>query len=387
MNKIYKIYKVTNLVNNKCYIGQTSMDIEKRWYCHVNNSNCLALLSAIEKYGQENFKIDWIASSWNKYLVTELESYFIEFYNTKTPNGYNIKDASFIGNFSGTTIERMSKSQKERAKKMTKEEKDNTYRGIYNYVENKKRPIIGMNFEHETIEFPTLTASYEQGFFPEASLKDKYTRSKGYIFFYKDEYTIDQMINIIELAKTIKLERLSQRKEKVSKSLLEYSKYNSKHITAVNPITRDIKTYKNKREAILQGVASSAIIGSLKGKLLRYKGYHFFYTAKHTIEEMFKISEERNELIQKQFLEGRKKAQVNNQKNIDKQKVPIIGINPKTLEYKVFESISNAKNQGYSMGGIGPALRGQKRTSKGMHFQYYTKSIEEHIEIVKALYS
>lgn len=32
------IYKITNLINNKCYIGQTTKSIEERWNQHKNDA-------------------------------------------------------------------------------------------------------------------------------------------------------------------------------------------------------------------------------------------------------------------------------------------------------------------------------------------------------------
>ena len=50
------IYKITNLVNEKVYIGQ-AQDIEKRWREHKcsSKSNNQILYRAIRKYGLENF--------------------------------------------------------------------------------------------------------------------------------------------------------------------------------------------------------------------------------------------------------------------------------------------------------------------------------------------
>lgn len=56
------IYKIENLINGKCYIGQ-SIDIEKRWTRHrstANNPNERLferhLYRSIRKYGIENFR-------------------------------------------------------------------------------------------------------------------------------------------------------------------------------------------------------------------------------------------------------------------------------------------------------------------------------------------
>ena len=57
------IYKITNLLNGKCYIGQ-SINIQKRWTNHKTsyknpNKDCYnyPLYKAFRKYGLENFVV------------------------------------------------------------------------------------------------------------------------------------------------------------------------------------------------------------------------------------------------------------------------------------------------------------------------------------------
>lgn len=55
------VYKITNLVNNKFYIGYTSKTLEERWYTHINDLQkgyCPKLYNAILKYGIEQFYIE-----------------------------------------------------------------------------------------------------------------------------------------------------------------------------------------------------------------------------------------------------------------------------------------------------------------------------------------
>lgn len=59
------IYKITNQVNGKCYIGQTIKSAEERWKehrqhafgTHPNDQN-KALYRAIRKYGLDNFTFE-----------------------------------------------------------------------------------------------------------------------------------------------------------------------------------------------------------------------------------------------------------------------------------------------------------------------------------------
>jgi hypothetical protein len=86
------IYKITNLINQKVYIGQTVKTVEKRFQQHKNNSNKeyfsqIVLYKAFNKYGINNFKCEEIEEIDNEYL-NEREKYWIEYYDSYF-NGYN----------------------------------------------------------------------------------------------------------------------------------------------------------------------------------------------------------------------------------------------------------------------------------------------------------
>ena len=82
------IYKITNNINNKIYIGQTTRTLEERIAEHKRKRNPL-ISKAIKKYGIENFSIEIIdkASAINE--LNEKEFYYIKKYNSISPNGYN----------------------------------------------------------------------------------------------------------------------------------------------------------------------------------------------------------------------------------------------------------------------------------------------------------
>lgn len=86
------IYKITNTINNKVYIGQTVKTVQKRFIQHKNNSNKkyfsqITLYKAFNKYGIENFKCEEIEEVKNEDL-DEREKYWIKYYNSYL-NGYN----------------------------------------------------------------------------------------------------------------------------------------------------------------------------------------------------------------------------------------------------------------------------------------------------------
>lgn len=88
------IYLITNKINNKQYIGQTVRTVQERWHQHISQAyrysdNCY-LHNAIRKYGKDNFIITTIEEIENINILDDREIYWIQYYNTYAPNGYNL---------------------------------------------------------------------------------------------------------------------------------------------------------------------------------------------------------------------------------------------------------------------------------------------------------
>lgn len=84
------IYQITNLINNKIYIGQTN-NIAKRWSNHkCCNSPNMVIAKAIKKYGVENFKFEILYRNIPIEQIDELEQKVIAKKNCRVPNGYNV---------------------------------------------------------------------------------------------------------------------------------------------------------------------------------------------------------------------------------------------------------------------------------------------------------
>lgn len=86
------IYKISNDINDKVYIGKTLATIEKRWkeHCHDMEKRDLEnrpLYRAMKKYGYRHFYIEEIEQCSND-VINERECYWIDFYNSYK-NGYN----------------------------------------------------------------------------------------------------------------------------------------------------------------------------------------------------------------------------------------------------------------------------------------------------------
>lgn len=86
------IYKITNKVNSKIYIGCTVLTIEERLKSHFwKRNDGYALGSALIKYGLENFIIEKIDEANNKEDLLFKEKYWVTQYNSRDRNiGYNI---------------------------------------------------------------------------------------------------------------------------------------------------------------------------------------------------------------------------------------------------------------------------------------------------------
>ena len=95
------IYSITNLQNNKLYVGKTSKSNPyDRWKQHLqlarnkdnisedNSVHSMPIVRAISKYGADNFKFR-VLEECTEESVNEREKHYIEKYNTADGVGYN----------------------------------------------------------------------------------------------------------------------------------------------------------------------------------------------------------------------------------------------------------------------------------------------------------
>lgn len=82
------IYRITNKVNGKSYIGQTRYTIEFRWRQHQHKKDNTYFHNAIKKYGPDNFIVEALEECDVQNLNTR-EIYYIAKYDTFN-NGYNL---------------------------------------------------------------------------------------------------------------------------------------------------------------------------------------------------------------------------------------------------------------------------------------------------------
>lgn len=90
--KTGSIYIIRNTVNDKVYIGQTTVDVKTRFSQHCKNSTIknrhYKLYNAMKKYGKDNFYCDVLEKNVNINDLDDREIFFINKYNS-FENGYN----------------------------------------------------------------------------------------------------------------------------------------------------------------------------------------------------------------------------------------------------------------------------------------------------------
>lgn len=137
--KFTGIYKITNTITGKCYIGQ-AVDIRKRLMEHAYNKHDrkLAIYQAFDKYRMDNFeaRVLLVINTFGKTdeeIKKELnyhECFYIDLYDSYN-NGYNMTpggDSGRLG-FKHTkeTIEKIRKARKNHTPRAAKDASRRTY--------------------------------------------------------------------------------------------------------------------------------------------------------------------------------------------------------------------------------------------------------------------
>jgi group I intron endonuclease len=111
-----RVYIVTNQVNGKQYVGQTTVALTRRWAIHLSSArslrnSCRALGNAIRKYGPDNFTMVEVDSASSKEELDAKELQWVGRCNSISPNGYNLTEGGgSVGRPSEETIEKRRRS-------------------------------------------------------------------------------------------------------------------------------------------------------------------------------------------------------------------------------------------------------------------------------------
>lgn len=95
MQKRHTIYKATNVITGKSYIGQTVHTVKRRFQWHTykayKGKDDSPLHKAIAQYGADNFTVEILDTDIPDERVDDCERYWIRRFNTIIPNGYNVQ--------------------------------------------------------------------------------------------------------------------------------------------------------------------------------------------------------------------------------------------------------------------------------------------------------
>jgi group I intron endonuclease len=199
------VYKITNLINGKSYIGQTIRKLEYRWAAHCSKHYNTYISKSIRKYGETSFTFEEIGGANN---ITELnyqEFILIHKHNTLYPNGYNMQEGGRNGKASMKTRLRMKRAQRiihsdpVKGREVRKKQSDARmgFKEPESMLAKKwKKTICHQNGK---IYKSQIEAGKELGLFPNmisAICLGKRQHTKGYSFeFYEDgvEYEIQEL--------------------------------------------------------------------------------------------------------------------------------------------------------------------------------------------------
>lgn len=111
------VYLVKNILDGKCYIGQTNRTLHTRKLEHLSDARCHTNNSyfhnALCKYGDRVFKWSILAEAKEQEKLNKLERFYIEEYNS-IKEGYNLKEGGSNGKHTKETCRKISSKLKGR---------------------------------------------------------------------------------------------------------------------------------------------------------------------------------------------------------------------------------------------------------------------------------
>ena len=126
------IYVITNKLNNKKYVGQKLGSFNERYW-----GSGSYIKNAIKHYGIKNFNREIVCWCDSRDELCDKELYYIEYYNTLAPNGYNLTLNTFISGrrqkHSQITIEKIKLTRS----KFSKEKRDAIKRKFKETISNR----------------------------------------------------------------------------------------------------------------------------------------------------------------------------------------------------------------------------------------------------------
>lgn len=124
--KFYGIYKITNKVNGKMYIGQHITDNIDDGYM----GSGILIQKAVKKYGKDAFTKEWLEFSENADDLNYLERSYVDKEWLASPDTYNLAYGGNQGNFHNGMLGKHQSAEAKRKMSLSKIGKKNPMYGI-----------------------------------------------------------------------------------------------------------------------------------------------------------------------------------------------------------------------------------------------------------------
>lgn len=196
------IYKFTNLINQKIYIGQTRKQFRERLAHHIwqMNNNPSYFHKALSKYGLSNFDITILETCENPEDLNGLEIYWIDYYQSSDRNkGYNltlggsgVSHDKYIRNYIEKDETRLKRSESAKRKWQ-----DPEYRKRYKKSRKEYIKIVKLSLNGDLIEiYPTFSDAESSMFgkrngslwYPLRRYKEESIELNGFIWMTLESY-------------------------------------------------------------------------------------------------------------------------------------------------------------------------------------------------------
>lgn len=261
--KQFFVYKITNKVNGKVYIGITTQTLKNRWKAHIRdaeNSNSRLICRAIKKYGSDNFLIEPIKECGSIAEMRQEEINYIRLFDSMNiEKGYNLTTGG-EGTFGF---------------KPSKEQLENHSKAMKGKMPGHKNPFYGKKHSIETLEIISTKnkLARERGAYKKADEAAK-KLSKEQELLARKEYatklfTITELANKYNVSKSTMLRYLdgitgkqttNKLSDDVYKSIIDMHFIEKKSAREIGEITnlaahkieRTIQTYRKENNILSQ---------------------------------------------------------------------------------------------------------------------------------------